>query len=84
MAKIDLKTNLEKLSQIAQWFENQEEIDIEVGLEKVKEASILLKESKKRLKEIENEFIQIEKTVNEANDKKEKSENGPDKEIPDF
>ncbi len=61
--KQGLSRNLEKLSQIAEWFEAQEDIDIEEGLKKVKEASALIKESKERLKEIENEFEEVKKEI---------------------
>ncbi len=60
---IDLSKNLKKLSEIGKWFDNQEEIDVEMGLEKVKEAAVLIKESKGRLGEIENEFEIIKKDI---------------------
>ena len=62
--KLDAKSlsnNLKRLSEITDWFENQEEIDVEGGLEKVKEAAILIKASKERLKAVENEFEEIAK-----------------------
>ena len=57
----NLNSNLKRLSEITNWFENQEEVDIEEGLKKVKEAAIIIKASKKRLKAIENEFEEIKK-----------------------
>lgn len=66
--KIDLSKNLEELSNIAEWFEQQEEIDVEEGLKKVKEAALLIKESKSRLTEVENEFEQIKREVQEEID----------------
>ncbi len=54
---------IDNLSKISDWFESQEEIDIEVGLQKIKEATTLIKESKKRLKEVENEFEEIKKEI---------------------
>ena len=63
--KSNLKTNLKKLTQIAEWFERQEEVDVEESLGKVKEAAGLIVESKKRLKEIENEFEEVKKTMEE-------------------
>ena len=57
--KTDLNKNLSKLSEIADWFENQKDIDVEEGLKKVKEAANIVKESKGRLKEIDNEFEEI-------------------------
>ncbi len=63
--KIDLSKNLEKLAAIAGWFEHQKEIDVEEGLKKVKDAAVLIKESRGRLKEIENEFEEIKKDIEE-------------------
>ncbi|MFP4022723.1 MAG: hypothetical protein ACLFNR_01005 [Candidatus Paceibacterota bacterium] len=63
--KNDLNKNLSKLSEIAEWFEDQEEVDVEEGLNKVKEAAELIKKSKNRLKEIENEFEEIKKDIEE-------------------
>lgn len=59
----NLSENLKQLSQIANWFDKMEEIDVEDGLEKVKEAVALIKSCKERLKEIENEFEEIKKDV---------------------
>lgn len=61
--KSNLSENLEQLSKIAQWFEGREDVDIEEGLKKVKEAVEVIKESKKRLHEIENEFEEIKKDL---------------------
>ncbi len=63
--KSDLNKNLKILADIAEWFENREDIDIEEGLRKVKEAVKVIKESKERLKEIENEFEEIKKDMDE-------------------
>ncbi|MDD5731795.1 MAG: exodeoxyribonuclease VII small subunit [Patescibacteria group bacterium] len=64
MAKNEnLNENLKKLSEITEWFENQEEVDVEEGLKKVKEAVELIKSSKARLKSIENEFEEIKKGI---------------------
>ena len=65
----NLNENIIKLSEINEWFESKEEIDVEIGLNKVKEAVILIKESKKRLKEIENEFEEIKKEIIDENEK---------------
>ena len=63
--KQNLKQTIKRLSEICEWFEKQEEVDLEEGIKKVKEASGLLKEGKKRLKEIENEFEEIKKDIEE-------------------
>ena len=66
----NLNYNLKKLSQITEWFENQQEVDVEEGLQKVKEAALLIKASKERLKKIENEFEEIKKEVEGEDNKK--------------
>ena len=72
----NLSANLKKLSEITKWFESQEEIDIEKGLKKVKEAVALIKASKERLKAVENEFEEIKKEldIEEDNDEEEELE----------
>jgi len=76
--KINLTESLEKLNEIVGWFENQDDVDVEAGLEKVREAAKLIKNSKTRLAEIDNEFKEIEKEIGEnseeKNDYKEKNE----------
>lgn len=59
----NLNTNLRRLYEITEWFDNQEEIDVEEGLKKVKEAVGLIRASKSRLKEVENEFEEIKKEI---------------------
>jgi len=61
--KNNLNDNLKKLEEISNWFDSREEVDVEEGLNKVKEAVVLIKESKERLKQIENEFEEIKKEV---------------------
>lgn len=61
---IDLNKNLTALTEIADWFDAQKEIDVEEGLKKVKTAAGLIKESKARLAQIENEFEVIKKDIN--------------------
>lgn len=68
----NLNDNLKKLSEINEWFESQEEVDIEEGLKKVKKAVELIKVSKKRLKAVENEFEEIKKEVALENDNDDK------------
>ncbi len=65
MEKTNLGESLEKLEEIAKWFESQEEVDIEQGLEKVKEGARLIKVSKERLKKVENEFEEVKKELDE-------------------
>jgi uncharacterized protein involved in tolerance to divalent cations len=54
---------LKKLASIVSWFESQSEIDVEKGLENVKEGAMLIKASRERLSEIENEFKEIKKEL---------------------
>ena len=69
----NLSNNLKRLSEIVEWFDNQEEINVEEGLKKVKEATIIIKASKERLRAIRNEFEEIKKEmdIKESGDKKE-------------
>lgn len=61
--QFNLKEALKKLEEISKWFEAQKEIDIEEGINKVKIAAGLIKESKERLKAIENQFEEIKKEI---------------------
>ncbi len=71
----NLNNNLKRLAEITEWFDNQEEVDVEEGLKKVKEAVGLIGASKSRLKEIENEFEEIKKEIDIDNEKEEDNEN---------
>lgn len=61
--KINLKESLGKLDNIVKWFDEQEEVDVEIGLEKVKEGAELIKVCRKRLSEVENEFTEIQREI---------------------
>ena len=63
MTPKNLNSNFKRLAEITDWFEDQEEIDVEEGLEKVKEAAALIKVSKERLRVVENEFEEIKKEI---------------------
>ena len=65
----NLNQNLKRLSEITEWFDHQEEIDVEEGLKKVKEAVTLIKASKSRLKEVQNEFEEIKKEIEPEDEK---------------
>ena len=65
MEKNKLKDSLKKIEGIIGWFDQQEEVDVEAGLEKVKEGVALIKSSKKRLKELENEFEKVKTGLEE-------------------
>lgn len=63
MPKVNLSESLKKVQEIIRWFDDQEEVDVEKGLEKIKEGTVLIKESRTRLKEIENEFEVVKKEL---------------------
>jgi len=63
MEKTNLKDLLKELAEISNWFENQQELDVEDGLVKIKKAASLIKQSKDKLKKIENEFEEIKKDI---------------------
>jgi exonuclease VII small subunit len=65
MEKINLSEVLKALEKINTWFDEQEELDVEIGLQKVKEGMALVKASRSRLAEIENEFEEIKKEMQE-------------------
>ena len=76
MPKTSLKDSLKKLKEIIGWFDAQEEVDVEVGLGKVKEGVALIKESRAELKKLENEFEKVKQELGEE------SEEENDEEIP--
>ena len=62
---VNLTETMKKLRTITEWFESQEEVDVEKGLEKVKEGADLIKTSRERLKELENEFEEVKKKLSD-------------------
>jgi exodeoxyribonuclease VII small subunit len=58
-----INDSLRKLDEIVGWFEEQEEVDVEKGLARVKEGADLIKELKERLKQVENEFAEVKKEL---------------------
>ena len=64
-AGVNLTDTMKKLRAIAEWFESQEEVDVEKGLEKVKEGADLIKASRERLKELDNEFEEVKKKLSD-------------------
>lgn len=59
----NLSESLKKLEEVVSWFEEQEEVDVEEGLKKVKSGAILIRESRDRLKQVENEFEEVKKEL---------------------
>lgn len=60
---LSLGDSLKKLESIVNWFDTREEVDVELGLEKMKEGAALIKVSRARLKEVENEFEVVKKEL---------------------
>jgi len=60
----NISKSLKSLEGIVNWFEEQKDVDIEKGLEKVKQGAVIIKELKKRLKIVQNEFNEIKKGLN--------------------
>jgi exodeoxyribonuclease VII small subunit len=58
--KFDFTESVNKLEEINSWFQN-EDIDLDEGLYKLKVGKELIKKCRTRLKEVENEFIKIKK-----------------------
>lgn len=63
---INLSETIKKLRSITEWFESQQEIDVEKGLEKIKEGAELIRGSRTRLRELENEFEEVKKKLAEG------------------
>ena len=86
MEKLNLTEALKQLEEINTWFEEQEEVDVEKGLEKVKEGAKLVKASRERLQEIENEFEEVKKELaqSDQSDEEGKEEEIQDDEVPNF
>lgn len=59
----DLNSAIAELRAIAAWFEGQEEVDVELGLQKIKEGAVLIKECRTRLKSLENSFEEVRKEL---------------------
>ena len=59
--KNNILKSLKNLEEIVNWFEEQKDVDIEKGLEKVKQGVVIIKTLKKRLKIVQNEFNEIKK-----------------------
>ncbi|HXV26535.1 MAG TPA: exodeoxyribonuclease VII small subunit [Candidatus Paceibacterota bacterium] len=61
--KNDIAKSLRELERIVAWFDEQEQVDVQQGLEKVREGAVLVKELRTRLKEVENEFNEVKKEL---------------------
>ncbi|MDO8469427.1 MAG: exodeoxyribonuclease VII small subunit [bacterium] len=57
------KEHLKEIAGILEWFDAQEELDVEEALAKVEQAADLIKRSRARLAEIENTFTEVKRKV---------------------
>lgn len=73
-----LKDALKELQEIVDWFDQQEEADIEIGLEKVKSGALLIKEGRKQLRRLENEFEKVKQELEEEVTEENKEVDEPD------
>lgn len=62
-SKENIKESLAKLEGIIQWFDEQDQVDVQEGLVKVREGAVLVKELRMRLKAVENEFQELKKDL---------------------
>ena len=60
-SKEKITESLAQLEKIIHWFDEQDQVDVEEGLKKVKEGAELVKSLKQKLKKVENEFEEIKK-----------------------
>jgi exodeoxyribonuclease VII small subunit len=58
--QFDFASSIHQLEEINTWFQN-EDLDLDEGLEKLKRGKELIKKCRTRLQEVENEFIEIKK-----------------------
>jgi hypothetical protein len=61
--KEHIAQSLEKLEKIVQWFDEQDQVDVQEGLVKVREGAALVKDLKTRLKAVVNEFQELKKDL---------------------
>lgn len=61
--KEDISQSLDKLEKLVRWFDEQDQVDVQAGLAKVREGAVLVKELRARLKEVENEFQELKKDL---------------------
>lgn len=62
--KFDFSKAMTELEEINRWFQS-EEIDLDIGLAKFRRGLELIKMCRGRLKQVENEFIEIKKEFGE-------------------
>ena len=61
--KESIAQSLEKLEKIIKWFDEQDQVDVQEGLDKVRQGAVLVKELRSELKSDENEFEELKKEL---------------------
>jgi exonuclease VII small subunit len=62
-SKETIAQSLEKLEKLVKWFDEQDQVDVQEGLDKVRQGAVLVKELRTKLKEVENEFEELKKEL---------------------
>jgi len=60
--KFDFSAAIKELEEISRWFQN-EEINLDEGLVKFKKGAALIKKCRQHLREVENQFVEIKKEI---------------------
>lgn len=66
--KADISQSLEKLEAIVRWLDEQDQVDVQEGLKRVREGAVLVKDLRARLKEVENEFEEVKRDLDVQGD----------------
>ena len=61
--KEKISESLDQLEKLIKWFDEQEEVDVREGLEKVREGAVLVKDLRAKLKTVENEFEELKREL---------------------
>lgn len=59
--EMDFASAFEELEHITQWFDSQEQVDLDEGLKKFERGLLLANELKKKLNEVENKVEEIKR-----------------------
>ena len=57
---------MKQLQAIVAWFDHQNEVDVEEGMQKFRQATELIQQCSKRLAQLENEFTKIKAELDSA------------------
>lgn len=61
--KEKISESLEKLEKLVKWFDEQDQVDVQEGLDRVREGAVLVKDLRAKLKTVENEFEELKKEL---------------------